>query len=349
LERKLVEEGGPGWGTFSLLDRFLIAGRAVWFYLAKTLVPIKLSFLYPRWSIDAHSWLQHLYPLSVIVLGVVFFAARRRIGRAPLAAFLFFCGTLFPVLGFFDFFYMMMSFVADRFLYIPSLGVIALVVGGAARGLKRMKPAAARTGPVLAFVVIAVLGSAVWQRVHCFRTPETLYRDVVTKYPESWLGHYNLGCILAGAKRSDEAIQHLEKALSMKTNYPAIRGDLAAVYAEVGRVGDAIPLFNDALRQNPNDVNILTNFGAMFVGTGKYDEGITQYKKALRIDPRYAPALRNLTRIVAFRIDGLFKEGRKEEARSFAEDSRAFAVRIGATDLVRQIDDLVRANVTPGE
>ena len=135
LERQLVRAGGPGWGTFSLLDRFLIAGRAVWFYLAKALFPVKLSFIYPRWTIDAHSWPQYVYTMSAIALAIVLFAARRRIGRAPLVAYLFFCGTLFPVLGFFNFFYMMMSFVADRFLYLPSLGVIALLVGGAASGL----------------------------------------------------------------------------------------------------------------------------------------------------------------------------------------------------------------------
>lgn len=349
LERKLVQEGGPGWGTFSLADRFLIAGRAVWFYLEKALLPVNLSFVYPRWSIDAHAWWQYVYPLAAVTLAIILFTARRRIGKAPLAAYLFFCGTLFPVLGFVDFFYMMMSFVADRFLYLPNLGVIALLVGGAAMGLQRLKPRAANAGPVLSLIVLVVLGTGVWQRVLCFRSPETLYSDVLAKYPDSWVGHYSLGCVLGAAERSDEAIRHLETAVRLNPNFPAGRGNLAVLYSQVGRYDDALRMFGEALRQHPDDENILTNFGATCVNLGRYDEAIEQYKKALEINPQYAPALKNLTRIVVFRIDWLFNEGRTDEARAFASDSRVFAAQAGATDLVHQIDELVRTHVTPRE
>ena len=349
LERKLVQEGGPGWGTFSLADRFLIAGRAVWFYIEKVLFPVNLSFVYPRWSIDARVWWQYLYPASAIALAIVLFTARRRIGKAPLVTFLFFCGTLYPVLGFVDFFYMMMSFVADRFVYLPSVGVIALAVGGAAWGLQRFTPRAANAGPVLSLIVLLVLGAGCWQRGLVFRNAETVYGSVLAKYPDSWVGHYSLGCVLGATQRPEDAIPHLEAALRLNPRFPATRGYLAVVYSQVGRYADAIRMYGEALRQNPNDENILTNLGATYVNMGKYDEAIEEYKKALQVNPRYAPALKNLTRIVLFRIDSLFKEGRTDEARELAGDSRVFAAQAGATDLVRQIDELVRTHVTPRE
>jgi hypothetical protein len=334
LERNLVEHGGPGWGTFSRVERMLIAGRAVWFYLGKLVVPFNLSFVYPRWEIDASSWSQYAYPAAAIALPFVCFALRRRFDRGVVTGVLFFGVTLLPVLGLINYFYMMISFVADRFLYLPSVGIIPILVAAVARSLRVLKhPHGAAVAASI--VVIAGLGALTWSRSECFKSAETVYRDVLAKHPDSWVAHYSLGANLAASSRAREAIPHLEEALRLKPGFPSIRGYLAVVYSQVGRQSEALPLYAEALRQSPRDVEIRTNLGMTYTTLGRYDEAIEEYERALEINPHYAPALKNLERLVLYRIDSL--AGSPSERDDFVARMQALARRVKAEDLARQI------------
>src|SRR6202041_3151473 len=95
-------------------------------YAGKLLWPTNLTFFYPHWKIDPAVWWQWLFPAGVlaVVIGLVFVARRY---RGPLAGFLIFCGTLFPVLGFLNIYPFRYSYVADHFQYLASLGIIVPV------------------------------------------------------------------------------------------------------------------------------------------------------------------------------------------------------------------------------
>ena len=101
--------------ALSFLDRCLIAGRALWFYAQTLLWPHRLTFIYPRWSINAHIWWQYLFPVAALAVIVGLYAARERFGRGPLVATLCYVGSLAPALGFIDVYPMRYSFVADHF------------------------------------------------------------------------------------------------------------------------------------------------------------------------------------------------------------------------------------------
>ncbi len=115
VERTHIGAEGPEF-SLTLVERALIAGRAIWFYLAKLLWPIDLVFIYPRWQVSQGEAWQYLYPAGVVVLLATLWLLRKR-SRAPIAALLIFAGTLFPVLGFFNVFPFRYSFVADHFQY----------------------------------------------------------------------------------------------------------------------------------------------------------------------------------------------------------------------------------------
>ena len=122
FERNIVGAQGDDW-NFTVIQRLLIAGGAVWFYALKLICPIKLAFVYPRW--DLHS------PLLAVALGsaaaLIFwlYIARKHIGRGPLTVAMLFIGSLFPALGFVDFLPMRYSFVADHFQYVACAAMIA--------------------------------------------------------------------------------------------------------------------------------------------------------------------------------------------------------------------------------
>ena len=95
VEREVVGAEGDAW-ALSFLERFLIAGRALWFYAGKLLWPFHLTCIYEKWDInDAIGW-HYLYPLLSIVLVIVLWGFRRLIGKGPLVAVLIFGGTLLP-------------------------------------------------------------------------------------------------------------------------------------------------------------------------------------------------------------------------------------------------------------
>ena len=123
-------------------ERLLIAGRAVWFHLGKLFWPTNLTFIYPRWQIDSRRVVAVLVSAGRAALLAVLWAIRRRT-RAPLAAVLFFGGTLFPVLGFFNLYTFRYSLVANHYQYLASLGVITLAAAGRRWLLGRWRAVAA--------------------------------------------------------------------------------------------------------------------------------------------------------------------------------------------------------------
>ena len=115
----------------TVVERFLLAGRAVWFYLGKLFWPANLTFIYPRWQISQAAWQQYVFPAAALLLLAVLWRLGRR-WRGPLAGLLFFVGTLLPALGFCNLFVFIYSYVADHFQYLASLGVITLAAAGMA-------------------------------------------------------------------------------------------------------------------------------------------------------------------------------------------------------------------------
>ena len=124
---------------YTLAERVLIAGRALWFYAGKLVWPAELAVIYPLWEIEAGSLAGWAYVAAAAGLALLLWLGRERIGRGPLAEALYFALTLGPVLGFVDYGYMQFSFVADRFQYLAGSGVLAVLIGAAAHGVGRLR------------------------------------------------------------------------------------------------------------------------------------------------------------------------------------------------------------------
>ncbi len=94
VERKVVGAEGPDF-ALTVVQRCLLPGRVIWFYLGKLCWPTDLRFMYPRWEIDPGVWWQYLFPLALLLLvGLLWWLSRR--WRGPLAGLLFFVGRCFP-------------------------------------------------------------------------------------------------------------------------------------------------------------------------------------------------------------------------------------------------------------
>lgn len=278
----------------SLLDRFLIAGRAPWFYLLTLVWPATLTFIYPRWAIDPSAWWQYLFPAAAVGGLVTLWCLRRRIGRGPLVAALFFVVTLAPALGFVNVFPMRYSFVADHFQYLASIGPIVLIVGLLTFGLERVGAEKRWLATVVPVTVLVVLAGLTWRQSRIYENTETLWRDTIKKNPAAWIAHNNLGNVLTNTGRREEALAHFRKALELYPDCEDAHVSLGYALSLGGDYDAAIRHYRRALELAPRNILCLNNLGNAQLSQKKTDEAIATFRQALAIDPERADTHNNL-------------------------------------------------------
>ena len=298
-EERLIGAEGADF-SLTLLQRLVLAGRAIAFYFSKLVWPADLAFIYPRWSVNPSGGRQYLYGAGVaIVLVLLALLARRR--RGPIAGFLFFAGTLFPVLGFVNVYPFLFSFVADHFQYLASIGVVVPAAWGLAWTAARI-PVGARSRACLLLAVPAVLGVLSWRQCRVYRDAETLNRATLARNPSAWLAHYNLAVSLGGRPdRLQEAISEYEATLRLKPDHWAAHNNLASALLRMpGRTSDAVAEYEAAVRLRPDYAEAHNNLGiALGRVPGRLAEAVAHLRIALRIRPDYDGAQNNLGVLLA--------------------------------------------------
>ena len=296
VERTLVGAEGADF-EMTLVERFLLAGRVVWFYLGKLVWPTNLVFIYPRWKIDPSVWWQWLFPAAAIGMTVLLWSWRRS-SRAPLAGWLFFVGTLFPALGFANVFPFVYSFVADHFQYLASLGIIVPVAAGIVHLLDRM-PAFGRTAVVgFCLLTAGMLAALTWEQTRMYVDSETLFRTTLRRNPECWMAHNNLGAMSALAGRRDDAFEHYTAALRIKPDNPAAHNNLASILADRGQVNEGIEHYREAIRLLPDYFDARCNLANALYRHGQLPEARVEIQGALALKPNQPAALNTLGTIL---------------------------------------------------
>ena len=292
VEKYRVGAQGADW-TLSAADRCVLAGRALWFYAAKLVAPIRLSFFYPRWAIDAGVGWQWLFSLAAVGVVAALWMLRDRIGRGPLAAVLYFAITLAPALGFVDVYLFRYSFVADHFQYLASLGPITLVVALGAAGARKV-PALGRAARLACGGLLLALGAATWSRAHVFADLETLWRDTVSKNPAAWSAYNNLGTLLLERGRAAEAVPVIERALALRPDVPEIHHTMADAWSRLGRRDEARAEYARALAVAPGYAPAHNALGLLLLDEGKATEAIAEFEQAIRLRPDLPAPFYNL-------------------------------------------------------
>ena len=297
IERTYVGAQGARF-DLSAVERGLLAARAVCFYLGKILWPGNLVFIYPRWIVDSRIGWQYFFLAGVVAAGAILFLLRRR-WRGPLAAFLFFAGSLFPALGFFNVYPFTFSYVADHFQYLASLGVIAFAAAGLGRLGERSSGGgrAAVWGLVLA--VAATLGTLTWRQAGTYRDLETVFQTTLDRNPGAWLAHDNLGVLRAREGRLTEAVEHYRAAVRLNPDFPETYNNLGTALARLGRRPEAEAAFAEAVRLKPDSVKAEANWANLLSDENRYPEAETHFGRALRLQPEDAEAHYGLANVLA--------------------------------------------------
>jgi tetratricopeptide (TPR) repeat protein len=317
IERYHVGAQGIEWsGTAA--ERVLVAGRALCFYAAKLVWPHPLAFNYPAWAVDAASVRQWLFPAAVLVALVAAFGLRRRLGRGPLAALLLFAGALLPVLGLVDFYAMRYAFVADHFVYLPSVALFSLFAATATRLAQRRGVAGQRALAIGAGVVLAVLAWRTQAQSRSYRDAETLWRDTLATFPDSWMAHNNLGGLLSAGDRHAEAVQHWQEALRLAPPLPEIHRNLGAAALAEGNLEEAARNFRRAVELDPTSAAARRELAVVLKAQGQLDEAVSEYRESLRLAPAEAEVHADLA--VALAMLGRAAEAQAEYEAALALD-----------------------------
>ena len=208
----------------------------------------------------------------------------------------FFLVTLLPVLQFIP---LGSTLVADRYSYIPSLGILYLI-SEAFIWIFELKVRYAKAMRILFFsvfiVLIGILSYLARDRCKVWHDGVTLWSDVLKKYPGFVTALNNRGYLFAMNKDYDPALADFKKAISIKSGYRESHNaylNLANLYRQTGKNEEAIAVLQEALNKFPDDAEIFFNIGISYSFTDKR-EAASYYKKAIKLNPVHAMAYYNL-------------------------------------------------------
>ncbi|HUB79406.1 MAG TPA: tetratricopeptide repeat protein [Bryobacteraceae bacterium] len=274
---------------FPLLLRVENAAVSAVIYIWKWFWPARLAVFYP-YPAEIPLWQAALAALSMAAISVLVWRVRR--SRPYLATgWCWYLIMLAPVSGLVQ---VGAQARADRYMYLPSIGLSIMLAWGAAEIFARYP----QIRPALAALTAASCAGAAaiaWVQLDSWRDSRALFRHAVDVTADNYLAHHNLGVALAAMPEgANEAIAEYREALRIKPDYLRALTDLGSAYAKLGRLADAVSEFRGAIALDPNLAIPHNNLGNAYAQSGHWNEAIPEYQSALRLDPDYADARNGL-------------------------------------------------------
>ena len=285
----------------TLSDRIMNATLSYGRYLGQMVWPVHLAAYYP---------LPQAFPLwpavgiALLLLAASVLALRAARTRPYLAfGWLWYLVTLLPVIGLIQ---VGQQSHADRYTYIPLIGVFVFLVWGV-HDVTRRWPFRPLIVWALAVAVTLPCIALTRRQLHYWKDSETLFRHALTITQDNVLAEDILGTLLVGQGRLDEGIPHLRAALKLAPAYARAHNDLGAALGKKGLENEAMAEFQEALRLKPKLAEAHRNLGLALERQGRLDEAVGHFRAAANSEPSFADAHRKLG--VA-----LGRQGRLDEA-----------------------------------
>ncbi len=280
---------------------------AIWFYLWKIFLPTKLTPIYPHWELAKLSLLS-LLPLAALA-GMFFFfwQNRKSWGRHGLLALGYFVVILFPVLGFFNMYFLIFSRVADHWQYTALIGIIVFVVAGMSYLLEKKFSITRDTRIGLGAAVVIALCILTYNHAKIYASEAKLWSDTIKKNPKAWMAYNNLGRILYSQGEIEESIRLFTESLRMNPNHAETHNNYGLALTGQKKLDQAVAEFLEAIRIKPGQSKFHFNLGIALGQQRKFEAAEASYNEALRLQPNYANVHNNLSSL-------LNKMGRSDKA-----------------------------------
>ncbi len=288
-------------GALKALDSFPLSERvgnalvSYVRYLGKTLWPTDLSIHY------AHpgGWPLWIIVGSAVLLTVITLAVLKAFRKRPylVTGWFWFLFTLLPVIGIVQ---IGSHAMADRYAYLPSIGLFLMVAWGGAGCVKNRLPSRARFLPVAAVLsLLAAFAVASRNQVAYWQDAVSVFRHAAQVEPNNALVQNNLGAALTRAGKSADAVGPLREALRIRPDYAEAAFNLGSAQAEKGNREEALFWYDRALELHPGFAEAYNNKGILAAQSGHFSEAAELFRQALEIRPDYREARSNWERVMA--------------------------------------------------
>jgi cytochrome c-type biogenesis protein CcmH/NrfG len=328
-------------------SRIATAGMLILFYLKTILWPVTLLPIYPKWEVDPPQPWQFLAWPVIAAAGWWFWKNRDTWGRHVIFGVGFFLLTVAPVLGFITISYMRITWAADHFIYLPMIGVIALIAAGVATLYERIS---ATERPLLmsgTALVLAVLTAMSFRYAGAWVNEDALWSHTLRHNENAWQAHNRLGAKKFARGHVDDinpptrienrgALHHFTRSTALRPDLGETHNNLGTALSAKGRMNEAIEQFKEACRVTPHVPAIHVNLANSLAAGGRFEEAEAKYLELIQgmekqhaeamekfgnpnlpIDPSIAALLNN------YGVT-LFKQEKKEQA--IAAFRRALAI-----------------------
>jgi tetratricopeptide (TPR) repeat protein len=271
-------------------------------YLYKALWPQNLAFFYP-YPTSVPLW--EILGALLLLMGVSIMVIRLLKSQPYLAVgWFWYLGTLVPVIGIMQ--AGLWPAIADRWAYIPLIGIYIMVAWGASALLAKWpyrKP-----GLAVIFVAVIVVSMTISHRqIRYWSNSLTLCQHALEVTAKNFLTLYAMGFALADQGRMTEAVNHYSESLRLNPNYADTHYNMGIALVALKNDQEAAKHYREVLRIDPDDVQAYNNLGNTLFRRGMIDKAIHHYLSALRIKPDFVLARNNLAA-------ALIRQGKIEEA-----------------------------------
>jgi tetratricopeptide (TPR) repeat protein len=297
-----------------LLLRFENALVSYTTYLAKLIAPTGLAVFYP-YPLSVPLWKTALAGTVLGAVSLVFF--RWRVERPYLlTGWLWFLGTLVPALGIVQ--AGMWPAWADRWAYVPSIGIFVIAAWGGRDLIHRLGAGGRAMAGVAALAGIALLSCAAHRQAAVWQNDFALYQNAISRVEGNYFAYNCLAAAYHRMQRFEEAEGMFAKALEIAPWFVPAHIGIAKTHHESGNITKAFHHLKEALRLSPYEKNAYNNLGVLYLQCDEIEKAREAFETALAIDDGFSEAHNNLGFI--YLRTGRLREARDHLGRALALD-----------------------------
>jgi tetratricopeptide (TPR) repeat protein len=326
LTTYLVQSRAGAVAGMAVMERLANAVLAYARYTAKLFWPTDLAVIYPH----PRHWPLWLALIAVGLLLVWTFLCVYQWRKCPYLAvgWFWFVGTLVPTIGLVQ---VGAQAMADRYTYIPSIGLFVAVIWGVAEYSSLRQPPRWLL-PLAAGAVLAGCLATTARQISLWSDSVTLFRHAIIVTTDNYVAEnclgkayeklgdnqhalacyelsvetesrfpysqFNLAIAQLGIGQTAEALKHLEIAAALEPQDPDIQFDLGIYFSQHGSWTNAVNCFSNALVVRPNFARAQFNWGNALANLGRPPEAAAHFRDALRLEPTLVQAKTNLDRLL---------------------------------------------------
>jgi protein O-mannosyl-transferase len=266
--------------------------NAVWtyfLYVWRTIWPAGLAVYYP-YSHHRPAW--QVGTAALLLAGFTWWILRRwRMQPYLTTGWLWYLGTLAPVIGLVQ---VGGQSSADRYTYVPSVGLAIMLSWGAAHLLKRRRPVLVVAAGTIAVIWVALT----WVQIGYWSNSGTLFQHAVDVTQGNFVAQNNLANYYLTAQRLPDARGPVMEALRLNSNYPEAHINLATILRLNGQSAESEREYQTALRLQPANPDGHAGYGALLVREGRWRDAIREFSEVIQLRPESAEGHYNLGRVL---------------------------------------------------